>query len=145
MVYRLGGPLGYFRGIHARVLYQIPSTAICWSTYEFFKYLLNNKLTQLPEHQLDHQLVEDSISLVGVQRISQADSTLRNLSSSGASSSSSSSLSSSSKTSSKSCELPISSSHHNVYNTFTLSNVHANDNVTTTPIIDVRPKEMIFK
>lgn len=39
-VYKLGGPFGFFRGISARVLYQMPSTAICWSTYEFFKYLL---------------------------------------------------------------------------------------------------------
>lgn len=41
-VYKLGGPLGYFRGMSARVLYQMPSTAICWSTYEFFKYLLSS-------------------------------------------------------------------------------------------------------
>lgn len=39
-VYRLGGPMGFFRGMQARVMYQMPATAICWSTYEFFKYLL---------------------------------------------------------------------------------------------------------
>ncbi|KAG8330608.1 hypothetical protein J6590_059398 [Homalodisca vitripennis] len=39
-VYKIGGPLGYFRGMSARVIYQMPSTAICWSTYEFFKYML---------------------------------------------------------------------------------------------------------
>lgn len=39
-VYRLGGPAGFFRGLQARVLYQMPATAICWSTYEFFKYIL---------------------------------------------------------------------------------------------------------
>ncbi|CAH1374833.1 hypothetical protein MTP99_016184 [Tenebrio molitor] len=39
-VYRFGGPMGYFRGLQARVMYQMPATAICWSTYEFFKYLL---------------------------------------------------------------------------------------------------------
>lgn len=43
MVYRLGGPTGYFRGLQARVLYQMPATAICWSTYEFFKYILGAK------------------------------------------------------------------------------------------------------
>ncbi|XP_022193153.2 mitoferrin-1 [Nilaparvata lugens] len=43
MVYTLGGPLGYFKGISARVLYQMPSTAICWSTYEFFKYFLTSR------------------------------------------------------------------------------------------------------
>jgi len=39
-VYRLGGPRGYFQGLSARVLYQMPSTAICWSVYEFFKFAL---------------------------------------------------------------------------------------------------------
>lgn len=36
----MAGPLGYFRGMQARVLYQMPAAAICWSTYEFFKYVL---------------------------------------------------------------------------------------------------------
>ncbi|XP_062452756.1 mitoferrin-1 isoform X4 [Rhea pennata] len=39
-VYRLGGISGYFRGVQARVIYQMPSTAIAWSVYEFFKYFL---------------------------------------------------------------------------------------------------------
>ncbi|NXI65382.1 MFRN1 protein, partial [Anseranas semipalmata] len=39
-VYQLGGISGYFRGVQARVIYQIPSTAIAWSVYEFFKYFL---------------------------------------------------------------------------------------------------------
>lgn len=39
-MYRLGGLAGFFRGVQARVMHQMPSTAICWSTYEFFKYLL---------------------------------------------------------------------------------------------------------
>ncbi|XP_029496136.1 mitoferrin-2 [Oncorhynchus nerka] len=37
-VYRLGGLPGFFKGIQARVIYQMPSTAISWSVYEFFKY-----------------------------------------------------------------------------------------------------------
>lgn len=40
IIYQLKGPSGYFRGMGARIMYQMPSTAICWSTYEFFKYLL---------------------------------------------------------------------------------------------------------
>lgn len=63
MVYRLGGVGGFFQvrcsviqwafllkalfnfsscfqGLQARVLFQVPSTAICWSVYEFFKYFL---------------------------------------------------------------------------------------------------------
>ncbi|XP_053874398.1 mitoferrin-1 isoform X1 [Malaclemys terrapin pileata] len=39
-VYQLGGIPGYFRGVQARVIYQMPSTAIAWSVYEFFKYFL---------------------------------------------------------------------------------------------------------
>ncbi|KFV65262.1 Mitoferrin-1, partial [Dryobates pubescens] len=39
-VYQLGGLPGYFRGVQARVIYQMPSTAIAWSVYEFFKYFL---------------------------------------------------------------------------------------------------------
>ncbi|CAG9861141.1 unnamed protein product [Phyllotreta striolata] len=43
-VYRLKGLSGYFRGMQARVMYQMPATAICWSTYEFFKYALGTSL-----------------------------------------------------------------------------------------------------
>ncbi|XP_034188090.1 mitoferrin-1 isoform X2 [Osmia lignaria lignaria] len=42
-VYNYGGIRGYFRGLNARVLYQMPATTICWSTYEFFKYVLHKK------------------------------------------------------------------------------------------------------
>ena len=37
-IYQTTGFPGYFRGVTARVVYQAPSTAICWSVYEFFKY-----------------------------------------------------------------------------------------------------------
>ena len=39
-VYRVDGWRTFFRGVTARVLYQMPSTAISWSVYEFFKYVL---------------------------------------------------------------------------------------------------------
>ncbi|XP_019412120.1 PREDICTED: mitoferrin-1 isoform X1 [Crocodylus porosus] len=39
-VYQLGGIPAYFRGVQARVIYQMPSTAIAWSVYEFFKYII---------------------------------------------------------------------------------------------------------
>ncbi|KAM4747847.1 mitoferrin-1-like [Rhinophrynus dorsalis] len=42
-VYRLGGVAGYFKGVQARVIYQMPSTAIAWSVYEFFKYILTKR------------------------------------------------------------------------------------------------------
>ena len=42
-IYKVKGFTGYFRGINARVIYQVPSTAICWSVYEFFKHSLGLK------------------------------------------------------------------------------------------------------
>uniref|UniRef100_A0A8C6UV04 Mitoferrin-1 n=1 Tax=Neogobius melanostomus TaxID=47308 RepID=A0A8C6UV04_9GOBI len=39
-VYRLGGMSAFFKGAQARIIYQMPSTAIAWSVYEFFKYFL---------------------------------------------------------------------------------------------------------
>lgn len=46
-IFHTVGVRGYFRGVSARVLYQMPSTAICWSVYEFFKHMLGMKT--LPE------------------------------------------------------------------------------------------------
>ncbi|KAF1669099.1 Mitoferrin-2, partial [Pygoscelis papua] len=42
-VYQVGGLTAYFRGVQARVIYQMPSTAIAWSVYEFFKYILTKR------------------------------------------------------------------------------------------------------
>lgn len=42
-IYNVAGPLGFFKGLGARVLYSMPATAICWSTYEFFKFILSRK------------------------------------------------------------------------------------------------------
>ncbi|XP_053946226.1 mitoferrin [Anastrepha ludens] len=39
-IYSLAGVKGFFRGMLARILYSMPATAICWSTYEFFKFYL---------------------------------------------------------------------------------------------------------
>lgn len=49
-VYRCRGFKGYFQGLQARVLFQIPSTAIAWTVYEFFKYsLTRSQKTHLEE------------------------------------------------------------------------------------------------
>lgn len=42
-IYKTNGVRGYYRGVTARMLYQMPSTAICWSVYEFFKHALGMK------------------------------------------------------------------------------------------------------
>ncbi|XP_022080846.1 mitoferrin-1-like [Acanthaster planci] len=39
-VYRMSGVRGYFKGLHARVIFQMPATALSWSVYEFFKYFI---------------------------------------------------------------------------------------------------------
>ena len=40
-IYTMRGFPGYFQGLQARVIYQMPSCAICWSVYEFFKNFLH--------------------------------------------------------------------------------------------------------
>ncbi|XP_069836096.1 mitoferrin-2 isoform X1 [Dendropsophus ebraccatus] len=42
-VYQIGGVTAYFRGVQARIIYQMPSTAIAWSVYEFFKYIITKR------------------------------------------------------------------------------------------------------
>ncbi|XP_063818339.1 mitoferrin-2 isoform X1 [Pseudophryne corroboree] len=42
-VYQVGGITAYFRGVQARIIYQMPSTAIAWSVYEFFKYFITKR------------------------------------------------------------------------------------------------------
>lgn len=42
-IYKTSGVRGYYRGVSARILYQMPSTAICWSVYEFFKHTFGLK------------------------------------------------------------------------------------------------------
>lgn len=37
------GPLGLFRGMKARVVGILPSTAISWSIYEYFKWMLSRR------------------------------------------------------------------------------------------------------
>lgn len=42
-IYQCCGPKGYFQGLQARILYSMPATAISWSVYEFFKYLITSR------------------------------------------------------------------------------------------------------
>lgn len=44
MIYSCCGLRGFMQGVQARVLYSMPSTAIAWSVYEFFKFLLTSKV-----------------------------------------------------------------------------------------------------
>lgn len=40
-IYKIRGFRGFFAGLQARILFQAPSTAISWSVYELFKFLLS--------------------------------------------------------------------------------------------------------
>ena len=40
-IYRCHGMGGFFRGTQARIVYQVPSTAISWSMYELLKFVLS--------------------------------------------------------------------------------------------------------
>ncbi|XP_059621024.1 mitoferrin isoform X1 [Phlebotomus argentipes] len=42
-IYERAGTPGFFKGLMPRVLYSMPATAICWSTYEFFKFIISNQ------------------------------------------------------------------------------------------------------
>merc|ERR1711931_298338 len=41
IIYKCKGLRGFFKGITARVIHQTPSTALSWSVYEFFKYVIS--------------------------------------------------------------------------------------------------------
>ncbi|XP_005099447.1 mitoferrin-2 isoform X2 [Aplysia californica] len=51
-VYEFCGISGFFRGLTARVIYQMPSTAISWSVYEFFKYIISQQRKQPDDRYL---------------------------------------------------------------------------------------------
>ncbi|CAH1784016.1 unnamed protein product [Owenia fusiformis] len=51
-VYEFRGFPGFFRGVNARIVYQMPSTALSWSVYEFFKYFITQRQT-IEEHYID--------------------------------------------------------------------------------------------
>jgi hypothetical protein len=40
LIYERDGAHGFLRGIRPRVIQMFPSTAICWTVYEFFKHFL---------------------------------------------------------------------------------------------------------
>ena len=42
-IYKYRGWSGFFQGMTARVLYVMPGTAISWSVYEFFKFVITKR------------------------------------------------------------------------------------------------------
>lgn len=61
-IYLMNGIPGFFKGIHARILYQMPGTAISWSIYELFKHQLSkaSRSDSAPSHW-DSDLRKDSV------------------------------------------------------------------------------------
>jgi len=43
IIYKRNGLMGFTKGMVPRMLYNMPSTAISWTAYEFCKYILNKK------------------------------------------------------------------------------------------------------
>ena len=47
VIYVQGGLSAFFKGLTPRILYQIPSTAVAWSCYEFFVSYLENESMEI--------------------------------------------------------------------------------------------------
>ncbi|KAK8723708.1 hypothetical protein OTU49_011499 [Cherax quadricarinatus] len=61
-IYLMNGFPGFFKGIHARILYQMPGTAISWSVYELFKHhMMNPNKNESPLPRWDNDLIKDSV------------------------------------------------------------------------------------
>ena len=63
-IYKCCGPKGYFQGLNARIIYSMPSTAISWSVYEFFKYLINKSNQR--HHKNPHVQVKSDLLVATV-------------------------------------------------------------------------------
>lgn len=48
VVYSVYGLAGFWKGLSPRVLMHMPSTAICWTTYEYFKYFISKPARHSP-------------------------------------------------------------------------------------------------
>ncbi|KAK7078021.1 hypothetical protein SK128_006607 [Halocaridina rubra] len=65
-IYVMNGFSGFFKGLSARVLYQMPGTAISWSVYELFKYQLFKKESMAdnpPSSHRDSELILDKVTI----------------------------------------------------------------------------------
>nr|XP_045618519.1 mitoferrin-1-like [Procambarus clarkii] len=61
-IYLINGFPGFFKGIHARILYQMPGTAISWSVYELFKHhMMVQTRNDSPSPHWNSDLIKDSV------------------------------------------------------------------------------------
>ena len=68
-IYLCCGSRGFFRGLSARVIYQMPSTALSWSVYEFFKHFI--LMRQAAEH--DGYIAPSTVHAISKDTASQTD------------------------------------------------------------------------
>lgn len=59
-IYQFRGIPGFFKGMTARVIYQMPSTAISWSVYEFFKYFITKRKAEMAN---DYSVAPSSVNV----------------------------------------------------------------------------------
>lgn len=52
------GYVGFFRGAQARMIFQMPSAAISWSIYEFFKYIIGGQKYLTGEYESNDDYTE---------------------------------------------------------------------------------------
>ncbi|KAK4311313.1 hypothetical protein Pmani_017171 [Petrolisthes manimaculis] len=60
-IYIMNGMSGFFKGTRARVLYQMPGTAISWSVYELFKHMMSQRRSESPPPLWDSDLLKDNV------------------------------------------------------------------------------------
>ena len=63
-IYTMQGLPGFFRGMQARVLYQMPGTAISWSVYELFKYQLSKTNLKDDSDPECSELLKDNVMAI---------------------------------------------------------------------------------
>ena len=71
-VYEFRGIYGFLRGMGARVIYQMPSTAISWSVYEFFKFVMTQRNHSDDGGYLTAQVPVSNVNGVNVHAASAA-------------------------------------------------------------------------
>ena len=69
------GYSGFFRGMRARVLFQMPGTAISWSVYELFKNILS--INNLQESTEGNDLEKDGV--ISLQGFHSSDDTISSI------------------------------------------------------------------
>lgn len=134
-VYKLAGPFGYFRGMQARILYQMPAAAICWSTYEFFKFVL---LGDKNENNANGEIKEPSFTDALNLRLVLPETNMAE-----DKSSENASMPTRNDTSLKARELPAISGAH-IYGALSLNTMHTENNTINNTTSRLRNDSTLF-